>query len=134
MAFNGFMLGLLRSPLHGALSGSMMVLTFTGRRSGRRYTTPVNYTRETMDDGSERLWVLSARERQWWRNLRGDQPVALEMKRRPIAAIGHLIEQPAEVEKALAHVLALSPSTARLLKAPMHDGVFDIHALRQAAE
>ena len=37
---------ILRSPLHGVMSGSLLLLTFTGRRSGRRITTPVGYQRE----------------------------------------------------------------------------------------
>ena len=34
---------ILSSPLHRLLSSKRLVLTFTGRRSGTRYTTPVNY-------------------------------------------------------------------------------------------
>jgi hypothetical protein len=34
---------LLRSPLHGLVSGRIMLLTVTGRRSGRLFTVPVSY-------------------------------------------------------------------------------------------
>ena len=37
--------GLLRSPLHGLVSGRIVLLAFTGRRSGRRFTVPVSYLR-----------------------------------------------------------------------------------------
>lgn len=36
---------LLRSSLHGILSGSTLLITVTGRKSGRIYTIPVNYVR-----------------------------------------------------------------------------------------
>jgi hypothetical protein len=36
---------LLRSPLHGLVSGRIMLLTVTGRRSGRSFTVPVSYLR-----------------------------------------------------------------------------------------
>jgi hypothetical protein len=57
-------LGLLRSPLHRLLSGRMTAITYTGRRSGRRITVPVEYERD-----GRILTVHSLPERQWWRNL-----------------------------------------------------------------
>jgi hypothetical protein len=35
------MRALLRSPLHGLLSGMLMLLSYTGRKSGRTYTIPI---------------------------------------------------------------------------------------------
>lgn len=37
---------LLRSPLHGVLRDSVLLITFRGRKSGKAYTTPVNYLHE----------------------------------------------------------------------------------------
>lgn len=34
---------LLHSRLHGVLSGRLMLLDYTGRKSGRQYTFPVGY-------------------------------------------------------------------------------------------
>ena len=34
---------LLRSPLHGPLDSTVLLLHVTGRKSGRRYDIPVNY-------------------------------------------------------------------------------------------
>ncbi len=36
---------LLRSPMHMFWSNSLMLITFTGRRSHREFTTPVRYVR-----------------------------------------------------------------------------------------
>lgn len=65
---------LLRSPLHGLVSGNIAILHFRGRHSGRRLDTPLSYMRE---GGTVRL--LSSRETRWWRNLR-DGPVAVELE------------------------------------------------------
>jgi hypothetical protein len=40
---NPFMKGLLRSPLHRLLSGTLMLLTYTGRKTGKQYTIPIDY-------------------------------------------------------------------------------------------
>jgi deazaflavin-dependent oxidoreductase (nitroreductase family) len=72
---NGAMKALLRSPAHSLVSGAFMLITVTGRKTGRRYTTPVNY----VQDG-ELLTVLSWRERSWWRNVRGGAPVTVRLR------------------------------------------------------
>jgi hypothetical protein len=38
---NKFPAMLLRSPLHGLMSKRFLLLTFTGRKSGRKHTIPV---------------------------------------------------------------------------------------------
>src|SRR5712691_523168 len=65
---------LLRSPLHFWLSDTMLLLTYTGRKSGRRDTNPVSYSRE-----GDVVTVFTYRS--WWRNLRGGAPVRVEIKR-----------------------------------------------------
>jgi hypothetical protein len=71
---NPIMAMLLRSPLHGFWSGSLMLITFTGRRSGRSFTTPVRYI---CNDGIRLCFTSS--EKQWWRNLRDDSLVTLRI-------------------------------------------------------
>ncbi len=76
---NDFMAWVLRSPLHGMLSGSMMLITITGRKTGKQYTTPVGYYEE-----GEYMWVVTSRDRSWWRNLQGGAQVKLLLKRKPV--------------------------------------------------
>lgn len=76
MWFNPIICGVLRSPLHGLLSKHMLVLSYTGRRSGKVYTIPVDYIRD-----GEQFWLMSSPERTWWRNLQGGAQVALLLKR-----------------------------------------------------
>ncbi|WP_415379241.1 nitroreductase/quinone reductase family protein [Halosimplex sp. TS25] len=58
----------LRSPRHSLMSDSLMLLTFTGRKSGREYTIPVGYW---VDDGT----LIVTTHSPWWRNLRDGAPV-----------------------------------------------------------
>ena len=43
---NATMKFILKSPLHGMLSKTILVLTFTGQKSGKIYSTPVSYSRQ----------------------------------------------------------------------------------------
>jgi len=68
---------LLRSPLHRLLDGGLMLITVTGRRSGRRYTIPVGYQR---DGDVLHVLVSKARRKQWWRNYREPAPVEVQLR------------------------------------------------------
>lgn len=52
---------LLRSPFHGVASRNLCIFLYAGRKSGRRYETPLSYVRE---DG--RILLLSSRDTRWW--------------------------------------------------------------------
>lgn len=58
MWYNLFTRWLLRSPLQSMISKNFMLITYTGRKSGKVYDTPVNYAR----DGNL-LTVVSFRRR-----------------------------------------------------------------------
>jgi len=49
---------LLRSPLHGMLSKFLILLTFTGRKSGKKYAIPVGYGRKgnTLALFTDHIW------------------------------------------------------------------------------
>ena len=67
----------------------MVLLTFRGRRSGRWYTTPVQYA----TDGDSLVVVPGHPERkQWWRNLRGGAPVHVRLGGRELDADTALVE------------------------------------------
>ncbi len=68
--------GLLRAPLLSrAVGGRLVTLYITGRKSGRRYTVPVTYTRQGDD-------LLIGTPFGWGRNLRTGEPVQLRLKGR----------------------------------------------------
>jgi uncharacterized protein YbjT (DUF2867 family) len=70
---NPVMSRLLRSPLHSLVSDSIMLLTFTGSKTGEEYTTPVGYW---VRDGH----LIVTTQSPWWRNLRGGQPVSMRVQ------------------------------------------------------
>src|SRR5690348_6057183 len=60
---------LLRSRAHRLVSGRLALVTYTGRKSGRRYTIPTFYR----DKGEEiTIGVGWPDQKVWWRNLRGE--------------------------------------------------------------
>ncbi len=60
MWFNPIMTLLLRSPLYRLAGPGMMLITYTGRKSGKVYTTPINYSEI---DGE--LLTTSFKGRKW---------------------------------------------------------------------
>jgi deazaflavin-dependent oxidoreductase (nitroreductase family) len=103
--FNPVIRALLRSPFHGLLSGQILLLTYAGRRSGRRYTLPVGYVR----DGDALLIVSQHSElKRWWRNLRDGAPVTVLLRRQRVSARADVMQDPeavaAEVQRLIARL------------------------------
>jgi deazaflavin-dependent oxidoreductase (nitroreductase family) len=106
---NIFFSGILRSPLHGLVSRNFMLVSVTGRKSGKIYTTTVNYHRL-----GEALQVISLRERTWWRNLRGeDASATVRLMGKDVQARGKVIEDEQGVADALAAYLKQAPDNAK---------------------
>ncbi len=72
---------ILRSPLHPLLSVGLMLITVTGRRTGRRYTIPVGYQRH---EDEITVLISKARRKRWWRNYLERRPVELHVRGRVI--------------------------------------------------
>jgi len=97
----------LRSPLHGLLSDRLLLLTFPGHRSGRRYATPVGYV-----EASGVLLLATAGR--WGTNLRGGAPVAVRLRgARRTGVATAITDEPAT---AAAHqvMLVAAPATGRV--------------------
>jgi hypothetical protein len=85
---NPVMTALLRSPLHGIASGTIALLHFRGRKSGREFVTPLSYTRQ-----DDTVRFLSAHSTRWWMNLRGDSvPVSIEIARETVTGKARLLD------------------------------------------
>src|SRR5688572_15123291 len=69
---------LLRSPLHGLLSHELMILSFTGRTSGKQYAVPVGYLQQ-----DNRLYFSCLAG--WWQNL-PEAPVTVRLSGQDRAA------------------------------------------------
>lgn len=72
---NRLMTRMLRTPgLQRVVGRGTALLTFTGRRTGRTYTTPVSYARE-----GDRVIIVGHVSRTWWRNLTDRPAVGLRL-------------------------------------------------------
>lgn len=78
---------LLRSRLHWLASRWLLLLSYTGRRSGRRYTTPVAYARHEGDV----LVATPERESDWWRNFTEPRRCGLWLRGVDRAATGRVV-------------------------------------------
>ena len=114
---NDFMAWVLRSPFHGMLSNGMMLITITGRKTGKTYTTPVGYYVE-----GEYLWVITSRERKWWKNLQGGVKVNMLLKRKPVQGIADVELDEKAVEARMYEYLRHVPRAAKPMKIRVEDG------------
>ena len=110
MWYNNIMVWLLRSPLHGLLSGNMMVINYTGRKSGKAYRLPVSYLR--LDDT---LLTTSFKNRTWWRNLRGGASVTVHLQGKDVFARAEVVEDDQGVVDGLKAFIGKNQQAARML-------------------
>jgi deazaflavin-dependent oxidoreductase (nitroreductase family) len=85
---NPLISGILRSPLHWLLSPGLLLITVTGRRTGRRYTIPVGYQR---DGETLAVMVSEAGRKSWWRNYREPGPVEVRLRGRSHSGRAELV-------------------------------------------
>jgi F420H(2)-dependent quinone reductase len=70
---NSLVTTILRSPWHEMRSQRLLLLTFTGRKSGREFTTPMRYAQE---GETLRMKVMYP----WWKNLVGEATVRVLLR------------------------------------------------------
>jgi hypothetical protein len=83
---NAIMKPLLRSPLHGVMSHRVMLITFTGRKTGKRYTTPISYMR----DGETVSCITMS---QWWKNIPTGSSVTVRLRGRDYVGTTEIIRE-----------------------------------------
>ena len=88
--WNPVMKAILRSPVHWPLSRWFAVISWTGRKTGRRYSTPVSYVL-----GDSAMWVTTGDR--WWRNVGGGMELRLRGHARE--ATPTVIADPAESQR-----------------------------------
>jgi deazaflavin-dependent oxidoreductase (nitroreductase family) len=97
----------LRSPVHGMVSKSLLLITFTGRKSGKTYTTPVSYSQY-----GDRVYIFT--HAGWWKNLRSNAPVTLHIRGRDLQGQAEPVaEDKQTVAAGLTEHLRKVPSDAR---------------------
>ena len=114
---NAMVAGMLQSPAHGLLSGSTALVRYTGRRSGRQVTTPVQYA--AIGDGGD-LVILVGRPdtKTWWRNFRHDRALEVLVRRQWQPMVGRAVigaDDPATAGELLEAYLGRFPKATRAL-------------------
>lgn len=108
-----------------------MLLTVTGRTSGRTFTFPVQYVER---DGEILVLAGRATTKSWWRNLREPAPVRMRLRGRDLAGTAHTIVDPDGVAEGLQEFARRFPRSAKALGMPSLDrnAVPDPDALARA--
>lgn len=123
---NVFMRPVLSLPFPTPMSANLMLISYTGVKSGRAYRQPVSYAR----DGETLLTPGGGR---WTLNLKGGRPVRLRLRGRTVPAHADLVDDPAEVERLLEVIAAQNPRAMRFLPIPRRpDGRLDPDVLDTA--
>jgi hypothetical protein len=102
--FNPIMRLVLGSRAHRMMSGQLMLLSFTGRRTGRSYTTPVSYVREGTN-------LLVPGGGAWWKNLTSCT-ARVRLQGTWHVVTPEVIREPVALSAVLGRMLAINPAIA----------------------
>src|SRR3954447_21861813 len=91
---NAVLRPLMKSPLGRLVRGQLVILRFSGRRSGREYEIVVGWH----ETGDTRAVFTPAR---WRFNFSGGAPVTVVHEGRELKGTGTLVDDPAEVARGL---------------------------------
>jgi F420H(2)-dependent quinone reductase len=95
------------------LTRRLMLITYTGRRSGKQYRQPLSYVEH---DGA----LLTPGGGKWKLNLPPGEPVRMRLRGRDVTARPEFIADPDEVEHLLAVMSAANPRVRNFVGIP-HD-------------
>lgn len=96
---NPLMAAILRSPLHGLISKSLMLLIYEGRKSGKRYIIPVGYVPQ-----GNRLYVFT--HSPWWKNFAQSAPVAMRLQGKLVRGTATRTDDAAIIETVVRQMVA----------------------------
>jgi hypothetical protein len=117
---------LLRLPFATPLSGRLMLLWYTGRKSGKAYQQSVSYIQQ----GNT---LLTPGGGNWKWNLQDGQPVRIRLRGWDVLARPELIQDPDEIERLLAVMTAANPGVRAFIGIPTGpDGRLDRARLETA--
>jgi hypothetical protein len=117
---------LLRLPFRTPLSGRLMLVSYTGRKTAKAYEQPVSYVQQ----GDT---LLSPGGGAWKWNLRDGQPVRIWLGGRARLARPELIADPNEIGRLLEVMMAANPGVRAFVGIPNGpDGRLDRERLETA--
>jgi deazaflavin-dependent oxidoreductase (nitroreductase family) len=119
---------LLRSPLHNLMSKRLLTLTFTGRKSGKRYEIPVGYVQD-------RNTLLITTESPWWKNLRGGKSVLVRLRGQNRAGVADVITDEERLYESYRVMLPAGPELGQIIGVALDpDGRPNREDVRRARE
>lgn len=120
------MRALLSPPFPAPMSGRLMLLNYTGHKTGKRYRQPLSYVRA---DGV----LLTPGGGNWTRSLAAGQRAVVRIGGRRVHLRPELVSDPGEVNSLLTTMSELNPALTRFVPLPRAaDGGFDPEPLRAA--
>ena len=116
MTGNDFVKFFLRTPLY-MFMGNTMLITVTGCKTGKKYTTPVGFYRD-----GDTLWIISHRERTWWRNVVDGAEVEMRIRGRNVKGLAEaILDEEAVAAQVIEYVRHL-PMAAKGLGVRLENG------------
>lgn len=119
---------ILRPPIPTPLNGRLMLISFTGRKTGKAYRQPVSYVQQ----GDT---LLTPGGGKWKLNLREDQPIWIRLRGHDVLARPELVKDPDEIERLIGIMSAANPSVSAFVGIPKGpDGRLDRTRLETAVK
>ena len=110
-ALNALPTFVLRLPFPTPMSRRLVLLTYTGRKSGRSYTVPVSYVEQ-----GDTLLIPGGGA--WKKNLEHGSPVRVRLRGSERSASPEVIRDIDEVERLVAFMMAANPAVSRFIGVP----------------
>lgn len=117
-----FILGL---PLKTPLSARLMLLSYTGRKTGRAYRQPVSYV-------PDQNMLLTPGGGKWTLNLQEGEPVKVRLAGRDVEARPEFVRDADEVERLLRYMMTKNRRLASFVPFVERNGVIDRAKLENA--
>jgi hypothetical protein len=131
-AVNVPMRGILSLPFPTPLSRNLMLLRYTGRKTGNAYRQPVSYVRDASDDSSGTV-LLTPGGGKWTLSLGDGRPVRLRLRGRDVTARPELVTDPGEVDRLFGVIARGNPQAGKFIPIPRDaEGHLDREALDKA--
>jgi len=111
-AVNVPMRAVLGLPVPTPLGRNLMLLYYTGRKTGKAYRQPVSYARESDQT------LLTPGGGRWTLNMTDGRPVQIRLRGRDRMGRPELITDPEEVQRAFAVIVGENPRAARFIPIP----------------
>ena len=125
---NVFMRPALRLPFPTPLTKRIMLVSFTGRKTGKAYQQPLSYVQQ----GDT---LLTPGGGKWKLNLREDQPVRIRLLGHDVFARPEFVKDPDEIERLIGVMTAANPMVGAFVGIPKQpDGRLDHSRLETAVK